>query len=367
MSDDPIEYNINRDKFILGNRKILFINSSNNNKLEQLVKDNLKQIKNYCQNCGYEFIYFPDYLKQVNLKDPSQRDYLLYFYPYLVNEADELYGSIRSNPYALFQEALGLSPNDTPCLYYNKRGVVHSEKVNTIESFYAFIDKLSAMGMRTVMFSKTRKNKINEAQAGYNEINEAQTEYNEKNFKSVDDEVLKFIERMEDPNAIKFIINLLSAKLSENVHNTLSRIVIDLDYKIKLVDYGDIEVQLTPLQKAVYLFFLNHPEGIMFNSVYEYRDELLSIYLTITNRDDMAQLKASIDDLVDPLSNSLSEKCSKIRSAFLMKIDERLAKHYYIDGQRGMPKSIKLPRDLVCIDYSSGNTPLQKSIFVDNS
>ncbi len=357
MSEDPIGYNTNRDKFILEKRKILFINSSNNNKLEQLVKDNLKQIKNYCQNSGCEFIYFPDYLEQVNLKDPSQRDYLLYFYPYLVNEADEFYESIRSDPYALFQEALGLSPSDTPCLYYNKSGEVHSEKVNTIESFYASIDKLSAEELRSLQFSIARKPKVNETQAGYNE----------KNFKSVDDEVLQFIERMEDPNAIKFIINLLSAKLSENVHNTLSRIVIDLDYKIKLVDYGDIEVQLTPLQKAVYLFFLNHPEGIMFNSVYEYRDELLSIYLNITNRDDMAQLKASIDDLVDPLSNSLSEKCSKIRSAFLMKIDERLAKHYFIDGERGMPKSIKLPRDLVCIDYSSGNTPFQKSIFVDNS
>ncbi len=357
MSEEPIEYHSKRDSFILGSKKILFINTNTKNKLEQLVKDNIEQIKDCLQKKGYEFIYFPDYIEQVNLKEASQKDYFLYFYPYLVNEVDELYGSIRRDPYALFQESMGLSLSDMPCFYYNDGRQTYIEKVNTLETIFGFIDGLSAQKPKRAMFSKT-KNSV---------INENQCSYNDRELGDVDEEVLKFIDEMEDPSAIKFIIDLLSAKLSDKVHNRLSRIAIDLDYKIRLIDYGDVEIQLTPLQKAVYIFFLHHPEGIMFNSVYEYRDELLSIYLAITNRDDMTQLKASIDDLVDPLSNSLSEKCSKIRSAFLMKIDERLARQYYIDGHRGMPKSIKLPRDLVCIDFKSGSNLSPNPLFVDNS
>ena len=45
------------------------------------------------------------------------------------------------------------------------------------------------------------------------------------------------------------------------------------------------------------------------------------------------------------LLNSINEKCARIRGAF--QFDDRVAKHYYVDGLRGEPKKIALPRDLV--------------------
>ena len=55
----------------------------------------------------------------------------------------------------------------------------------------------------------------------------------------------------------------------------------------------------------------------------------------------------SIEDVTNPLHNSINEKCARIRGAFLEQFDDYLAKHYYVDGRRGEPKKITLPRDLV--------------------
>ena len=55
----------------------------------------------------------------------------------------------------------------------------------------------------------------------------------------------------------------------------------------------------------------------------------------------------SIEDVTNPLLNSINEKCARIRGAFLGEFDDYMAKYYYIDGKRGEPKKIALPRDLV--------------------
>ena len=105
---------------------------------------------------------------------------------------------------------------------------------------------------------------------------------------------------------------------------------------------------MTPIQKAVFLLFLNHPEGIIFKHLPDYQEELLDIYKKVRGyRYDKENAMKSIMDVTDPLKNSINEKCSRIREAFLSQFDDYLAHYYYIDGQRGEPKKILLPRDLV--------------------
>jgi len=51
--------------------------------------------------------------------------------------------------------------------------------------------------------------------------------------------------------------------------------------------------------------------------------------------------------MTDPLNNSINEKCSRIRAAFLEVIADDLAQNYYVTGKRGEPKKIMLDRSLV--------------------
>lgn len=126
----------------------------------------------------------------------------------------------------------------------------------------------------------------------------------------------------------------------------LSRIRITANYRIILTDY-DKEIVMRQLPKTLFLFFLKHPEGCRLKELVDHRDELLAIYRKLTNLDDQVQMESSIDSLVDPLSNSFSEKCAAVKSAFLEELPERVANHYYIQGPQGGVKGISLDRTLV--------------------
>lgn len=128
----------------------------------------------------------------------------------------------------------------------------------------------------------------------------------------------------------------------------LSRLIITKDKRVLLPDYNDMEIFMEPLVKAVFILFLKHSKGIAFKELPDYRDELLNIYKTLKPQGLSKRTIQSIDDVTNPVvSNSINEKCARIRAAFMKGIPESIAKYYYITGERGEPKKISLPRDLI--------------------
>ena len=127
----------------------------------------------------------------------------------------------------------------------------------------------------------------------------------------------------------------------------LSRLVVTKDMRIVLPDYQNMEIEMEPINKAVYLLFLRHPEGIIFKHLPDYRKELAEIYQKIKPFGLNDRAIRSIEDVTNPCLNSINEKCARIRGAFISKFDESLAKKYYIFGWRGEAKKISLSRDLI--------------------
>ena len=154
-------------------------------------------------------------------------------------------------------------------------------------------------------------------------------------------------------------VSVLEELRIEAAKSRLSRLLITKDYKIILVDYNNKEVEMTPVHKAVYLLFLNHPEGIEFKKLSEYRDELLQYYMSTAKLMDKQTITESVDMLVNPLNNSINEKCSRIKSIFLNMMDQYTANYYIISGHTQKHfacsskiwyerlKNIKIPRELV--------------------
>jgi hypothetical protein len=127
----------------------------------------------------------------------------------------------------------------------------------------------------------------------------------------------------------------------------LSRLVITKDYRITLPDYQNMEIKMEPIVKAVYLLFLKHPEGIAFKCLPDHREELAEIYTKLRPTGLSDRAMQSIEDVTNPLLNSINEKCARIRGAFVGEFDDYMAKYYYADGHRGAIKKIALPHDLV--------------------
>ena len=118
------------------------------------------------------------------------------------------------------------------------------------------------------------------------------------------------------------------------------------NYRIFLGDESK-EVHMEPLVRAVYLLFLRHPEGIAFKDLPDYRQELCAIYNKVRPCGLTDRAIRSIEDVTNPLLNSINEKCARIKKAFLNLLDSRMAENYCIRGKRGEAKKITLPRDLV--------------------
>ena len=126
----------------------------------------------------------------------------------------------------------------------------------------------------------------------------------------------------------------------------LAKLTIGRNYRIYLGENRK-EIRMEPIVKAVYLLFLKHPEGIVFKCLPDYREELAEIYTKLRPMGLTDRALQSIEDVTNPLLNSINEKCARIRGAFVGEFDDYMAKYYYIEGKRGEPKKISLPRDLV--------------------
>jgi len=119
--------------------------------------------------------------------------------------------------------------------------------------------------------------------------------------------------------------------------------------RIILADLGNLEIHLTPIEKTVYLFFLNHPEGVLFPYMTDHLPELRKIYGMVSNTDMIAHLENRAMALSRNQDECLSQAISRIRRKFEEALGEDLAKPFVISGQAGQKRRILIDRNLVRI------------------
>lgn len=177
--------------------------------------------------------------------------------------------------------------------------------------------------------------------------------YDERNDFSMDediqnivDELKEKISKLQESGVSDYFIRELVNKETPNAYK-ISHLKVTKSFDIILTDYNNMVIEMTPLAKTVFLFFLKHPEGIMLKEISNYKTEIVRIYNRITGRTDADKIEKTINDLVNPMKNRLNENCTRVREAFVSRFEESLAKNYYIHGPWRERKKIDLPRDLV--------------------
>jgi hypothetical protein len=114
-----------------------------------------------------------------------------------------------------------------------------------------------------------------------------------------------------------------------------------------LTDYENIEIRMPSMEKALYILFLRHPEGIYLSSLSDHREELREIYRGISTRGLLEDMNRRIDEMTNVLRDQISVKISRIRKSFTDAIGASLAHHYIIQGPNAEKKLIKLDRNLL--------------------
>ncbi|MFN0048245.1 MAG: hypothetical protein ACKVOU_03865 [Cytophagales bacterium] len=172
----------------------------------------------------------------------------------------------------------------------------------------------------------------------------------------INEEIQDKIRQLKAKGHIKLLLNSILITLPELRSKDLttpsylakpSRLQVTQNFDIMLPDFNNLKIHLTPLPKALFFLFLRHPEGILLKELAKYRTELLEIYKLLSNKEEWSQMQQSIKEMTNPTNNSINEKCSRIKEAFVKHFDEKIAEHYFITGQRGEPKQIILNRSLV--------------------
>ena len=336
----------------LGPKELIYVASEEDKELEDLFETKPEVFEGWGQMMGFHIIYLPLLMKRL-----QEKRVLQYRAPYL-NDT-EVKSAIVGNDFMLrFLD----NPADKGKL---KHGFIRTENIHrgddgkdkAINRFYPLsskggepiADQLHRISKQIAAEDSQKKltgRTFDEWGGGDPSDSPADSQFNSQkgteNIEDLMEEVRERIAKLRQRGIAEYLLEQL-------IHpdNRLSRMVITKDYRIVLPDYNDMEIKMEPLVKAVYLLFLKHPEGILFKSLPDYREELAQIYIKLKPMGLNDRAIHSIEDVTNPLLNSINEKCARIRGAFVGQFDDYMARHYYIDGMRGEAKKIDLPRNLV--------------------
>lgn len=117
--------------------------------------------------------------------------------------------------------------------------------------------------------------------------------------------------------------------------------------KIFFTDLGGLELRLNPKEKAIYLLFLNHPDGIQISHLTDYEKELTTLYSSLTNQTEPEVITKAVKTLVNPLENDINVVLSRLNRKIKDAVGDSLSDYYCILGERGEKKKIRLDREMI--------------------
>lgn len=347
---------------------VFYVEDTYNTKLNAFIKSNFNELVGYYKEKDLDFCYIP-FLFQ----EKDYQSIVNYNRPYLKAEIDddsipEIYRRIKSQLSEPLEGA-GLVKFDTEgTSSYPLNGKISEQTELLLREIEKIADEIADERLREsndLVLNSRYKSYDNvcysyDEESHVNEVAESKREFDsgisfqiisdaDDNFEydafQLADEIRIRIQKLKETGSLFLIGDILEE--IQGVKTKLSSIFITNDYRIFLKDYGMKEVVMPPLAKSLYILFLRHPEGILFKQLIDYHDELLSIYRTIYVHENIDRAKKSIRAMTDPMDNSINEKCSHIRAAFLEVIADNLARNYYVTGKKGETKMITLDRSMV--------------------
>lgn len=348
--DNRIEFKLEGK---LDPKELIYVASEEDKALADLFETKPEVFEGWGQMIGFHIVYLPLLMKRL-----ADKKVLQYRAPYLSDT--ELARATIDNDFLLqYLE----HPGEKGRI---KHGFIRTEDIHrggdgkdkAINRFYPLSsdsteslgDQLHRIG-KQIFEEKNQQERLLGKSGSYDDFGEAvssgaddhfNSQLGEENIDDLIEEVRERIAKLRQRGISQYILEQL-------IHpdDRLSRLVVTKDYRLLLSDYNNMEIKMEPLVKAVYLLFLNHPEGILFKKLPDYRQELTNIYNKVKVSGLTDRSLQSIEDVTNPLLNSINEKCARIRGAFVGQFDDHMARYYYIDGLRGEAKKISLPRNLI--------------------
>lgn len=358
--------------------QVIYVESLYDEQANRFITDNYHELRQWFEYRGYEFIYLP-----MLFKDDELKRKVLYYAPYLETKivADK---SLRSSYLLNFLSSSHLGEAVKPSILFGPErcgdewlfqacelplsGVASKDIIQLLDAVSSgtlFVNESCAMSDNVLMnyqpsseprssmsIESDEKRSARKRSFFSKMVDRIQGELFEddvEEYAPLRDEVAEILESLE--NSVKKLrlqgVTLSAIHEFIDKQEPLSPLVITEDLRIFLPEYNNIEIELSAQRKALYFLFLNHPEGIVLQHLEEYHKELMNYYKQTSGGVVTPRMEESIKKLETYGNNQLNVVITRIREAFCSKFDERLARHYFISGERGQAYKIGLPSELI--------------------
>lgn len=354
--------------------QIFYVGMGLNPALDCFVKNHIPELKLIFDNCGVEFVFMPAFEDEISPDDFEAS--VLFYMPWLKeDDLEEVRHVCHDNVNTVFS---GLKLKDGKPAVVNVSGRAFMLDIPKPESrlCYDIFSQIAAEFMPKfnnephiidddVRFSVTGlfdekpryavKACLNSLMDLFDADGESFQEGRDKELEkntqtcSEDPEIMRMFRRVVETRP-SWAVKAMLAKMLE-ADEVISRLVITRQCKLLLPDYNDMEIKLTPKEKAIYILYLKHPEGITFKNLPDYRDELGRYYRHVTGRDDPKAIDETIDKMVISINGDADVQRARIKyainKAFTSQFCEQYAHYYTIEGSRGEALKVELPREKV--------------------
>lgn len=320
------QYNSQFSQFNTNDNMVIFFDLENNHTINQFIKTNIVTIKQRFSDEYKNFVYLP------NIEFSENVDTILKYYLPHLSESN----------FRKFQfEKIFQKPESQKIVDYFGYG-------GTIKCGLIFIVDYTAhiIECSDLMLQNNQESFFADLLLYFKTLNE-EDEFNDfpsnpfNPYENLDDDALtkineiqKQLYELKQNGQLLFALPILKELLEKETNtidfNSENNLLIDVDFRILLPNFNNIEIQLSHLTKAVYMLFYNNPQGINIKKLYQYKQQIISLYAGISNQLDYDKMLQSIDDLVKPDSKAIYTHISRIKSAFYKQMDYKFADKFIV-------------------------------------
>ena len=367
-------------------RQVVYVENQYDERINAVIKRNYEQIKWTFKQANLDFVYLPMFFN-----DEETKEKILYYAPYLTSDIMEK-AELRSSHLLKYMSHMENQEMIAPSLLYVPKKdedewifqgqtiEIDGDDTNTVNQWfdhaiYDIEEELSSDQMTERRYdedlddieSRSQGEPHVEPQVEYSskpsiwdKIKEAA--WQSKKLEEYNDESRSSLEKIREEDVSEIIadlerdvkklrlrgISLTSIIQLIEENEIISRLYITDDYRLFLPDYNNMEVKMSPQYKAVYLLFLNHPEGIILKQLETYHIELENRFKQVFGYKVLPPKEVQrINTLEYPGNNQISVVLTRIRESFERCIDKHLAKHYLIAGRAGGLYKLQLKEELI--------------------
>lgn len=350
-----IEYRFG-NKFSMPSDYIVYFEKKENIALNTYIRNNYEELKNKFSKLDFNLLFAPLLTNTINDIDKVVE----YFLPQLTYY--EIHKKVKSD-YAMlmFVEGLNKGIDDFGAVFPEEEFIPSSYNYSDILKLIGYKGNFNSgftlfnnvIGVSDAFYEKNSKGDFSsffkEFEDYLAEISNEEGDLMIANAPPVvdlteklDEEAVQIVNDLKeklatltDSGQLLFIVPILKDLLDKQTEKidfkSISKIKIDKQNKI-LLPYFKKEVELSHLTKSVYFLFLKHPEGINLKELENFKKELLTIYISVSNQLDHDKMIKSVEDVVNLETKAIYTHLSRIKSAFYKIMDASHANHYIISG-----------------------------------